>query len=255
MTPAFEKVVRERFASAVPQRDFVVRSARPLRRLGFSTNSTLPLVACCRDELAGSLRHDVEEAWGPVFDLASLAGVFTAGVTGLAAAAAHAPIVDGVLRLVVYAAAHIAISATGIVGEVERPGLDHPSHACGALIALAGAGSASTGDPVPDPADLEQSLLGIRLQEARTTAGDDLVALTRAAHDVIARDAEQVFDAAVRVAESRDAAGEATVVFLSGVQIHGPEGATYLWPGTAQMLVWPPVVRSGLVVPGVTFVG
>jgi len=56
--------------------------------------------------------------WGEAFNLSSLAGMFFAGKTGLAAAMHHAPIVDGKERYVFYALPHIAVDADGKVPDL-----------------------------------------------------------------------------------------------------------------------------------------
>ena len=64
------------------------------------------------------------------------------GSTGFAAGLSHAPTLykgaSGLERYLFIVGPHIAISADGEIGKVERVGRDGLSGACGAMIAFAG---------------------------------------------------------------------------------------------------------------------
>ncbi|MGI9599433.1 MAG: hypothetical protein ACR2QK_24935 [Acidimicrobiales bacterium] len=127
----FVKALDKHFPEAMPEADYLAGTADVLARHGFTADNTLACVAACRDEIAAPLLHDVEASWGQPFSLVSLAGMLTAGRTGLSAAVHHAPIEAGKRRMVFYAMPHIAISKAGTIGEVLRPGVTSPSRACG----------------------------------------------------------------------------------------------------------------------------
>ena len=124
------------FPGAVREGEFVAATRDLLSPHGFTPDNTLACVAVCRDEIAGHLVGDVEQAWGPSFSLASLAGMVTAGRSGIRAAIHHGPIDGGRQHLIIYAMPHVAIGEDGTVGQVLRPGVPHPSTACGALVAF-----------------------------------------------------------------------------------------------------------------------
>ena len=232
--PAFSRVLAEHFPGAIPEREFLGGTVSLLADEGFTTNNTLAGVAICRDEIAHPMLIDAERFWGPVFSLASLAGLVTAGRTGLAAAAGHIPVDDGRRHFVMYAMAHIAVGADGTVGVVERAGLSGPSKACGALVGfrnelLDGALNISV-----DPLDLEQSFLKLRLLPLIPYGSvPGLVELTKLVADAIEADLWAIF-------RSLRDAGEGLVTdgaFFTGIQIHGPGGANFVWPRTGHLEV------------------
>ena len=120
--PGFVEALDRHFPGALLEGEFLAGTASLLSSEGFSRDNTLACVALCRDEVTSPLFSDIERMWGPAFSLASLAGMVTAGRTGLAAAVQHAPIHNGRQHFVIYAMAHIAIGAGGTIGQVERPG-------------------------------------------------------------------------------------------------------------------------------------
>jgi hypothetical protein len=194
--------------------EFVQWSLDALRPHGFVPGNALALVGVCRDELMFHVESAVAEAWGPAFDISSLAGMVFLGASGMAAAAHHAPGLDGRRRYVVMVLPHIGVGEDGDVGEVLRDGQDHVSTACGALVGLQrelAGGSPRSG---LDHDDLEMSLLRIDVLE-RLAPGEvpDLVALT----DVVRRCAT---DEVVRLADGLVRDADADVAVISGVVIH-----------------------------------
>jgi hypothetical protein len=231
--PAFSRVLAEHFPGAVTDRAFLESSVRLLAAEGFTSSNTLAGVAICRDEIAHPLLVDAEAFWGPVFSLASLAGLLTAGRTGMSAAAGHIPVEDGRRHFVLYAMAHIAIGADGAVGVVSRPGLPQASKACGALAAfrselLAGELSISI-----DHLDLEQSFLKLRLLPLiRYGSVPSLVALTKLAADAIEADLWEIFRGLM---DGSEVPAVTHGAFFTGIQIHGPGGVNYIWPRSGQL--------------------
>ena len=228
----FDRTLAEHYPESIPQADFVEASAELLSRYGFERSSTLAGIAACRDELAGSLVHDVESAWGPGFNLMALAGMLTAGRTGISAAADHAPVEGGRRRLVLFAMPHIAISERGVVGEIVRPGVPVPSPACGALSALRRTLAEERAAPAFDRFDAEQTLLAERLSSAATVdRRTSLVELTELAAAAIAEDALALFDHV----RGRDRSVDGAI--LTGVQIHGPGGRDFVAPRASYLLL------------------
>lgn len=227
--PRFREALARYFPGSRPEREFIAATARQLQAAGFSRENSLPCVGVCRDEIATPLINDVETIWGPAFQLASLAGMLTAGITGFGAAAHHAPEDDdGRRHLIVYAMPHIAIAGDGTIGQVERPGVPDPSTACGALIGFRKELAAGTIDVALDRLDAEQSLLKQSLIP-KLTYGEvpSLVNLTRCAADAIEEDLVAMLPKlAAALGEERptDAA------IFTGIQIHGPNAANYVMP-------------------------
>jgi len=175
---------------------------------------------------------DAEAFWGPVFSLASLAGLLTAGRTGMSAAAAHIPVEEDHRHFVLYAMAHIAIGSDGSIGVVMRPGLPEASKACGALTAFQGELVAGNLNISIDRLDLEQSFLKLRLLPLiRYGSVPSLVELTKLTADAIEADLSAIVRSLLDGGEARVTDG----AFFTGIQIHGPGGVTYIWPRSGQL--------------------
>ncbi len=233
----FDAILDVHFPGSIPEAEFVVRTAQLLESEGFTKENTLATVALCRDEIARSLFVDVEDRWGPAFSLASLAGMITAGRTGLSAALSHAPTSEGLKHIVVYAMPHIAIDRHGTIGQVLRPGLSEPSSACGSLVAFRDGLLAGHHQIGVDRFDAEQSLLGHRLQPM-IEHGEvpDLVDLTKWAASAIEDDLRAIIDDVLT--DSLDNSGvRPDGATFTGVQIHGPDNANYVWPRDAHLVV------------------
>ncbi len=230
MSP-FQGTLERHFPGAVPQDELVERLNRALHDLGFTAENTLASVGTCRDELARPLRQQMQAAWGEAFDLSGLGGLLSLGRTGFAAAHHHAPVVDGRAHYLYVAMAHIGIDADGGTGTCRRPGRPDPSTACGALVAFKDELHGGCLRLRHDPLDAEQSLLKARLLEVLPHDHlPDLAEITHAAHSVIAADLEAM------AAELLDPATDCYAL-CTGVQIHAPDGATWIWPGQSQATV------------------
>jgi hypothetical protein len=233
----FAATLDRHFPDSIPEADFVSRTAQLLEGEGFTRENTLATVAVCRDEITRPIFADVESRWGHAFNLASLAGMMTAGTTGINAALSHTPTEDGLKRLVVYAMPHIAIDDDGTIGRVHRPGLPEPSNACGALVALRDGLAAGYVQIGVDRFDAEQSLLNHRLQPMiENDHIPDLVDLTKLAATAIEDDLSSIIDAVLTqsVAHGEPPPNGAT---FTGVQIHGPDGGNHVWQRTAHMVI------------------
>ncbi len=191
--PGFAEALDRHFPGAVLGGEFIAETASRLSDEGFTKDNTIACVALCRDEVTRPLFSDVERAWGPAFSFAGLAGMVTAGRTGLAAAIHHAPIDDGRRRFVIYAMAHIGIDAEGTIGWVDRPGIAEPSSACGALVAFRN--ELKNGMLVVefDRYDTEQALLKHRLLPLiKYGTVPDLVDLTKLTVTAIEDDLQEI---------------------------------------------------------------
>lgn len=215
----------EHFPGTLTSEDFVRRTASALEPFGF-TRSAFACVGTCRDELCGPFEDHVTDAFGEAFNFSSLAGVLTLGKTGFGAAHAHAPIEDGIERYVYYVMTHIAIGPNGEIGLCTRDGRPGTSGACGALMHFHGSLEAKTTMSELDMDDIEQSLLHQRL--GAVFAGEPtptLVEVTKAAHDLIAKDLRRTIGATVDTKKAHYAA-------FTGIQVHTPDGQPErIWSG------------------------
>ena len=234
----FRRALDRHFAGAVLESDYVTQTARHLHRSGFTADNTLAWVGVCRDEIAGTLLAEVQAVWGSSFSFASLAGLPTAGRTGFSAAAHHGPIVDAAQHFVAFAMPHIAISADGVMGEIHRPGLMVPSKACGALVAFRDELLGGRLKVSLDRFDIEQSYLKQRLlpmiEYGRVP---DLAELTRLTADAIEQDTMMIFE---HLLEERTSEGEDSMIdiaFVTGIQIHGPDGVNYVSPRRFELTI------------------
>jgi hypothetical protein len=234
--PGFAEALDRHFPGAVLEKEFIAETASRLRCEGFSKSNTLACVALCRDEITRPLFSGVERMWGSAFSFAGLAGMVTAGRTGLAAAIHHAPIEDGRRRFVIYAMAHIAINADGTIGRVERPGIPEPSSACGALVAFRDELREGTLEVEFDRYDTEQSLLKHRLLPLIGYGNvPDLVELTKLTVTAIEEDLREILRSLAAGWRATDRAMPGDAAMFSGIQIHGPDGVNFVWPLSAHL--------------------
>jgi len=233
----FTATLEQHFPGSIPEADFVSRTAQLLESEGFTRENTIAAVAVCRDEIARPLFVDVEQRWGPTFSLASLAGMATAGRTGLSAALSHAPTDNGRKHLVVYAMPHIAIDRDGAIGQVRRLGVSEPSSACGSLAALRASLLGGHSQIGVDRFDSEQSLLSHRLQPL-IGHGDvpDLANLTKLAATAIEEDLSEIMEE-VLSHPGDEAGSHPNGASFTGIQIHGPDDANYVWPRNALLVI------------------
>jgi Limiting CO2-inducible proteins B/C beta carbonyic anhydrases len=224
---SWETSMAREFPGAILQDRFVARSYEALRKHGFRAENTIAFACVCRDEITAPLVNEIENTWGEVFTFSSLGGIPILGKTGFLAAQQHAPIEDGRERYVYYAFPHIAIGAQGEFGVYYRPGRQHASHACGALVAFHHELASRSIELAPDLDDIEQSVVK-RLLLGKIRYGDvpDLLSLTKIAHGVILEVLERMIQ--LTVDPTRSDYG-----LFTGIQIHTPEGRHFVWPGAA----------------------
>lgn len=228
---SFEETLAIEFPKSLDSLHFVNWSSQVLRTCGFHPSNAIACVGVCRDELTRPFVKEIQKAWCHVFDFSSLAAMLYLGKTGFEAANHHAPNEDGVERMIYFAFPHISINARGEIGNCNRSGRTDVSHACGALFALQKefANDCLTLDFDPD--DIEQHLLKQRLlRKLKPGAVPDLLSLTMTVLDIILEDLDRMIHLTVDIARCHYAV-------LSGVQIHGPNDQTYIWPGVMYAVV------------------
>ncbi|MFI0527661.1 MAG: hypothetical protein ACH37H_16255 [Ilumatobacteraceae bacterium] len=152
---------------------------------GFHLGNTLALVGVCRDEMMFATEAVINEVWGPAFDISSLGAMVFLGSSGMAAAAHHAPGLDGRRRYVLIVLPHIGCGDDGTLGEVRRDGHTHTTPACGALVVLHRELVAGVRKEGLERHDLEMSMLrSAMLPHIPVGEAPDLVALTDLARRV-----------------------------------------------------------------------
>lgn len=192
---------------------------------GFEASNSIALVSQCRDELTKEFVHAVDRLWGYSFNISSLAGMVFCGQTGFGAAMAHSPQdEDGVERYVIFVGPHIAISESGNVGEVMRPGRENPSSACGSLKAFCGELQSGKVDVKPNFSDPEQVLVKQSVMSYLNFGTvPSLIEVTQAAHDATVDLVKQTVETMLKGSPHRYA-------LVSGILIHGPGGSHYFCP-------------------------
>lgn len=233
LTPesTFRNALNQHFPGAMPEADFVKQTLALLSTYGFCRSNTIPCIGVCRDELTRTLVDAIQQTWGEAFNGSSLGGMLFLGTTGFSAAEHHAPEIEGRERYVYFAMPHIALGEHGEQGLCTRPGRDAPSTACGALMAFQQELASGHLSLTLDPDDVEQSLLKQRLfKKIQYGQVPDLVTLTQLAHAAILEDLERMISLTVDPVRNDYAV-------LTGIQIHGPQGSNYVWPGALYALV------------------
>jgi hypothetical protein len=226
----FDDVLSKLFGSYYTEADFVEKTYAELSRFGFNADNAIACVSVCRDEITQPLIALIREKWGEAFNLSSLAGMFFAGQTGLAAAMHHSPNIGGKERYVFYCLPHIAIDADGRIGVCKRIGRQEESTACGALVAFQKELSEGKLNLSMDDIDIEQNLLKRRLlREIPYGHVPDLLELTKITQKVVQKDIEYALNTIVDRRKSDYAV-------ISGIQIHGPE-RNYVWVASCYAVV------------------
>ena len=224
-TPRFKQALQEQFPDSCSMQDYVRMSSQLLAPLGFCKANTLACVSVCRDEMTKPLVTAIQRTWNNVFSFSGLAGMLFMGKTGFLAAHHHAPYIQGQKRQVFFVFSHIGIGPNGELGFCSRRESPILSPACGALMALQQEVALHGRMSSFDPLDPEQSLIRQRLLNLEQGANiPDLVTLTRRAYRHIVKDLENM------IATLLDQDHTHYAVF-SGIQIHGPAGKCYMWPG------------------------
>ena len=219
----FKESLEKHFPGSLLLEDYMNQTFQKLTPLGFTNENTFACVSACRDEITKPLLDQTDKVWGEVFNFSSLAGSLTLGKTGFAAAASHAPIIQGLERYVFIAMPHIAISEKGEIGIVYREGRAGASHACGALGAIVNEINGGKLHLQLDLDDIEQSILKTKIFE-KLEYGEkpDLVRITKITHEIILEDLQRL----IQVSEKEPF----DYGVLTGIMIHGPNESNYVYP-------------------------
>ncbi len=225
----FKDVLSKYFPVFYTEVDFVKKTYKALKKLGFTDENSIASVCICRDEISQSVRSIIKHTWGEAFNFSSLAGMFTAGKTGLMAAMHHAPKVDGKERYVYYVIPHTAIDEEGRTGFCKRKGIKESS-ACGALCLFLKELTDGKLHITIDEEDIEESLLKRRLlREIPYGQIPDLIELTKTTRGIIQSDLEHAIEKVVDTTKS-------DYSLITGIQIHAPDG-NYIWPAECYAVV------------------
>jgi hypothetical protein len=222
-TRSLARQIRDEFPGAVPATDFIARWRERCFTAGFTADTSLLAVGVCRDEVCFPFVTQLETVWGPAFQLGSLGGLLTAGRTGIAAVASHAPREPGEpVRYVLVAAAHIGVDDAGNFGYLRREHQDVSSRTCGALMAFRDELLTNRLRLGYDPVDPEMSLLRQRVLTA-LVYGDipEPVELTQIVAGAIDEDLRALLD---WIQEVSVPDREVQTAVVTGVLIHTPQG-------------------------------
>jgi hypothetical protein len=224
------ELLKENFDHVVKEVDYVRKTYNLLKTFGFNDDNSIASVCVCRDEISQTVRSIIKHIWGEAFNFSSLAGMFTAGKTGLKAAMHHAPRVEGRERYVFYVVPHIAVNEDGKTGFCKRRGIKDESSACGALCLFLDELYSGKLHIKIDEEDIEESLIKRRLIK-EITYGDipSLLELTKITRKVIQEDLEHAIAKVVDTTKSDYAV-------LTGIQIHAPD-ANYIWPADSYVVM------------------
>jgi hypothetical protein len=226
----FEEVMKESFDNAIKEVEYVRKTYHVLGEFGFNDDNSLASVCVCRDEISQTVRSLIKHTWGEAFNFSSLAGMFTAGKTGLKAAIHHAPQVEGRERYIFYVIPHIAINEDGKSGFCKRRGIKDDSSACGALCLFLSELHQGKLIIRLDEEDIEESLLKRRLlREIPYGHLPDLIELTKMTRKVVQEDLEHIIGKVVDT-------GKSDYAVLTGIQIHAPD-ANYIWPAESYVVM------------------
>ena len=226
----FEELMKENFDHAIKEVEYVRRTYHILQDFGFSDDNSIASVCVCRDEISQTVRSLIKHTWGEAFNFSSLAGMFTAGKTGLKAAMHHAPQIEGRERYIFYVIPHIAINEDGKSGFCKRRGIKEASSACGALCLFLSELHQGKLIIRLDEEDIEESLLKRRLlREIPYGHLPDLIELTKMTRKVVQEDLEHIIEKVVDTSKSDYA-------LLTAIQIHAPD-ANYIWPADSYVVI------------------
>jgi len=227
-TPAFFNAMNSIFPGAIEYKLFIAKMQALLSRYGFNKKNTVPLVSVCRDELTKPFVTEMDKQWGNTFDISSLAGLVFCGKTGMKAGMSHAPIENGLARYLFLAGPHIAISADGKTGIVQREGQSTPGHACGAIYTMEQDIAKGTLSLLDDHMDAEYSLMKQHMiGHLRFGQSMDLVSLTYWARICAEETCGNTVVEVLRVINK-----PCCYAFCTYIMIHGPDGSNYIWVGS-----------------------
>ncbi|CAI5502331.1 unnamed protein product [Closterium sp. Naga37s-1] len=230
-TPAAVESIQTNFPGSVEETTYVASVADKLKEHGFTKDNSIALVSTCRDEASRLLDATIDKHFGLTFALNGLAGVPPGGALAIKAGASHSPQDEsGKERYVFFGLTHIGVDETGAIGKMRREGRSAASGACGALLALTAQFSASKDLPEPSEDDLEVHNLTKKLLAVNPEP--NIVAVTKAAVDVINSTLEHLISVAVD-------STKADYAVITGVQIHSgnnPVGTEFKLENTVEYI-------------------
>ncbi len=226
---SMKQILEKFFGRFYKESDFIKNSYDVLKGFGFTYDNSIASVCVCRDEISQTITSHIKSMWGNEFNFSSLAGLFTAGKTGMKAFISHAPKVNGKERYVFYAFSHTAIDENENMGVCKRKGLEK-SHACGALCLFLNELAGGKINIRLDEEDIEESLLKIRLlRELKYGEVPDLLTLTKITLKAIIEDLENTIE---KIVDPK----KANYAVITGIQVHGSDD-NYIIPDESYVVV------------------
>mmetsp|Transcript_7037 Transcript_7037/g.15190 ORF Transcript_7037/g.15190 Transcript_7037/m.15190 type:complete len:300 (+) Transcript_7037:60-959(+) len=226
----FDKLVKNNFPCAITNSALTKKTVAALEKRGISPSNTLLATSLCCDELARVLEDDFNQIYGNNFNLGGLSGFPFAGNTGFGAMAAHVP--DDGFCLLVHGP-HVGISQGGVIGKVERSGIELVDNCCGSAIAASNylqgitSGGAAINANIQSFTDFQQGAVqelilphGKRLSDANDRMKELPYALYDS-QDILVR--EIIHDGSGGIKKG--------LALLGGIQINtGPDSDDYFHP-------------------------
>jgi len=226
----FDALVKSNFPGAISNKSLATKVVSVLEGKGYTPANTLLATSLCADELARVLEDDFVKVYGNNFNLGGLSGFPFAGNTGFGAMAAHIP--DDGFCLVVHGP-HVGITKDGLIGKVERPGIELVDNCCGSAIAASNYlkgitdGGAKITTKLQSFSDFQQGAVqelilpfGKRLGEAENRMKELPYALYDS-QDILVRDIINTGKGGIKKG----------LALLGGIQINtGPETLDYFHP-------------------------
>jgi hypothetical protein len=209
----YRDTLREQFSAAEPGSKVTEEVGAALRGEGFTPDNTVVATSTCPDELNTSVT-DFEETWGDAYQLGGLAGLPFVGASGVSSFLQH---VDDDGNVFVIFASHVGVDEEGVVGQVNRDGMDQCTSACDSAVS-AYMQLRANADYEPSGNDYQQGVVTdlvrkdidkLRLQE------NALVMLPHLVYEYIRDEIDALFSPLGSFGQ---------VALLGGIQINTPHG-------------------------------
>lgn len=229
---SFLQTLTEYFPNAMLEADFVKHTYLTLLDHGFDKANTIACAGLCHDEVTRSLRDEIQEIWGEVFNLSSAAGILFISEVGFRSVNQDAFRVDKGERYVIYTMPHITIGSCGEIGLCQRPSRAGASSACGALVAFRRELASGYLSVELDPYDKKKNHLKQNLfRKVKSGQIPNLANLVKLTHQIILEDLKHIIDLVASSADTTHHPLQRNYAIFGGVQIHGPDQKNYVWPG------------------------
>jgi len=214
------------FPGALSNTDLVSKVKAALDKHSYDGKTLLTTSLCC-DEVNRVLEKDFSAVYGDNFSMGGIAGFPFCGLMSFRAMVSHIP-EDGSC-LVVYGP-HVGVDSDGVVGYVDRRGVDATSACCGSgVAALDYVSKVFSGEIQPtcipaDPLDLQHSFVvqklsdhGERLQKAEEPNVEVPLVLFDCQDEMIK---------SIVSKGCGGVAGKGLIALLGGIQINTPVGTS-----------------------------